>query len=105
MRAGIPNNTFRVCSGGGPRYPSTVRVGAYRWVRNPTYVSALLIVADEAWLFLSVELLLYAGLLAIAFHLFVVGYEERRLRVRFGEDYETYRRAVSRWIPHPPGAS
>src|ERR1017187_5348530 len=23
MRAGIPNNTFRVCSGGGPRYPST----------------------------------------------------------------------------------
>ena len=25
MRAGIPNNTFRVCSGGGPRYPSTIR--------------------------------------------------------------------------------
>jgi hypothetical protein len=24
MRAGIPNNTFRVCSGGGPRYPSTI---------------------------------------------------------------------------------
>ena len=25
MRAGIPNNTFRVCSGGGPRYPSTYK--------------------------------------------------------------------------------
>ncbi len=27
MRAGIPNNTFRVCSGGGPRYPSTLALG------------------------------------------------------------------------------
>ena len=30
MRAGIPNNTFRVCSGGGPRYPSTPWEAALR---------------------------------------------------------------------------
>ena len=34
MRAGIPNNTFRVCSGGGPRYPSTRSLGTCRdWRR------------------------------------------------------------------------
>jgi len=80
-----------------------VATGPYRWVRNPIYVSALLIVGGEAWLFLSVDLLLYAVALAVAFHLLVVGYEEPRLRARFGEDYETYRHTVARWIPHPPG--
>ncbi len=79
-----------------------VTVGPYRWVRNPIYIGALLIVSGEAWLFLSVDLLLYAAVLAVAFHLLVVGYEERRLRARFGEAYETYRRSVPRWVPRPP---
>jgi protein-S-isoprenylcysteine O-methyltransferase Ste14 len=79
-----------------------VAVGPYRWVRNPIYVAALLIVGGEAWLFGSVPLLLYAAVLAAGFHLLVTGYEERTLRVRFGEQYETYRRTVRRWIPRPP---
>ena len=29
----------------------------------------------EAWLFLSLQLLAYAGAMAILFHLFVIGYE------------------------------
>jgi len=82
-----------------------VAAGPYRWVRNPIYIGALLIVGGEAWLFLSVDLLVYAGALAVAFHLLVIGYEEPRLRARFGEQYEAYRRAVSRWIPHPPHAN
>jgi protein-S-isoprenylcysteine O-methyltransferase Ste14 len=82
-----------------------VAAGPYRWVRNPIYVAALLIVSGEAWLFLSVDLLLYAGGLAVAFHLLVIGYEEPRLRARFGEQYEAYRRIVSRWVPHPPRAT
>jgi protein-S-isoprenylcysteine O-methyltransferase Ste14 len=81
-----------------------VATGPYRWVRNPIYIAALLIVAGEAWLFLSPALLLYTAALAVAFHLFVVGYEEPRLRRRFGEQYGAYRRSVSRWIPHPPPA-
>lgn len=35
-------------------------------------------------------------------HLFVVLYEERTLRTRFGAAYELYRRNAWRWIPHPP---
>jgi protein-S-isoprenylcysteine O-methyltransferase Ste14 len=79
-----------------------IAAGPYRWVRNPIYIAALLIVSGEACLFLSAALLLYAAGLAVAFHLVVAGYEEPRLRARFGEPYEAYRRSVSRWIPHPP---
>jgi protein-S-isoprenylcysteine O-methyltransferase Ste14 len=79
-----------------------VAVGPYRWVRNPIYLSALLVVLGEAWLFLSWALLLYVGIMGVSFHLFVIGYEERTLRRRFGESYARYSRAVSRWVPRPP---
>ena len=79
-----------------------VAVGPYRWVRNPIYLAALLVVLGEAWLFLSLQLLLYAGVMAICFHLFVIGYEERTLRQRFGDAYLDYQRSVPRWLPHLP---
>ncbi len=81
-----------------------VAVGPYRWVRNPIYIAALLVVLGEAWLFLSPPLLLYSASMAIFFHLFVIGYEEPTLRRRFGETYEEYVRTVPRWIPRPPRA-
>lgn len=80
-----------------------VAAGPYRWVRNPIYLAALLIVLGQAWLFLSLPLLAYAGTMAVFFHLFVTGYEEPALRRRFGATYLRYRRAVPRWIPRPPG--
>jgi len=61
-----------------------VAAGPYGWVWNPIYIAALFIVLGEAWLFLSVGLLLYAGGLAVAFHLLVIGYEEPRLHAQFG---------------------
>ena len=79
-----------------------VATGPYRWVRNPIYIGALLVVLGEAWLFMSLPLLAYAGVMAVVFHLFVIGYEERRLRHRFGDTYLEYRRQVPRWIPRRP---
>ena len=79
-----------------------VATGPYRWVRNPIYIAALPVLLGEAWLFLSLPLLVYAVLAAIGCHLFVVVYEEPTLRKRFGVEYELYRRNVWRWIPHPP---
>src|ERR1700749_592713 len=35
--------------------------GPYRWVRNPIYLAALLVVLGEAWLFTSPRLLAYAA--------------------------------------------
>ena len=66
------------------------------------YLAALLIVLGEAWLFMSLRLLAYAGIMAVFFHLFVTGYEERTLARRFGGAYLEYRRMVPRWIPRPP---
>ncbi len=75
--------------------------GPYRFVRNPIYIAALLVVGGEAWLFASPRLLAYAGAMAVTFHLFVTGYEERKLSRSFGGSYTEYRRAVPRWIPRP----
>lgn len=79
-----------------------VAVGPYRWVRNPIYIAALLIILGEAWLFGSLPLLAYAGIMAVFFHLFVTGYEERTLSRRFGSTYLEYRQMVPRWIPGRP---
>lgn len=76
-----------------------VAVGPYRWVRNPIYIAALLVVFGEAWLFLSLPILKYGVAMAICFHLFVIGYEEQTLHRKFGEDYTEYRQTVPRWIP------
>jgi protein-S-isoprenylcysteine O-methyltransferase Ste14 len=81
-----------------------VAAGPYRWVRNPIYIGALLVVLGEAWLFTSLALLVYAGVMAACFHLFVIGYEERALSRRFGSTYQAYRQEVPRWIPRRPPA-
>lgn len=80
-----------------------VATGPYRHVRNPIYLAALLVVLGEAWLFMSLPLLEYAGAMAVFCHLFVTGYEERTLSRRFGSTYQEYRRTVPRWIPRRPG--
>jgi len=82
-----------------------VATGPYRWVRNPIYLAALLVVLGEAWLFMSPRLLVYAAAMAAFCHLFVTGYEERRLSRRFGDSYLEYRRTVPRWIPRRPRPS
>ena len=81
-----------------------VAVGPYRWVRNPIYISALLVVLGQAWLFMSLALLAYAGAMALCCHLFVAGYEEPSLRRRFGGTYAEYRRTVPRSDPAPATA-
>ena len=79
-----------------------IAAGPYRWVRNPIYLGALLVVLGEAGLFLAPWLLVYAAAMAVCCHLFVIGYEEPTLRRRFGGDYLDYQRSVPRWLPRPP---
>lgn len=73
--------------------------GLYRHVRNPMYVAVLALVLGQALLFSQLRLLLYAAAVWLLFHLFVLAYEEPTLRRSFPADYETYNRAVPRWIP------
>lgn len=74
--------------------------GLYRNVRNPMYLSVILILTGEAIFFLSGAVLIEAGIFFIFAHLFVTLYEEPNLRGQFGESYERYTQNVARWIPH-----
>jgi len=73
--------------------------GLYRFVRNPMYLGALLILLGHVLWFQSFRLLLYVAAITVAFNLFVVFYEEPFLRRRFGASYEEYCQRVPRWIP------
>lgn len=84
-----------------PTFPTErlVVTGPYRYVCNPIYIGVLSMIVGQALIFGGVAVLAYALCVALAFHLFVVWYEEPTLRRRFGEEYDTYAREVRRWRP------
>jgi protein-S-isoprenylcysteine O-methyltransferase Ste14 len=73
--------------------------GFYRYVRNPMYLAVAAIILGQALMFGQPVLLPYAAAFAVAVVAFVRQYEEPALRRQFGEQYETYRRAVPAWWP------
>src|SRR2546425_4842791 len=73
--------------------------GLYRYVRNPMYVAVVTTLTGEAIFFMSMPVLIEAGVFIILAHLFVTFYEEPALRRRFGDSYERYLQTVGRWIP------
>jgi len=78
-----------------------VVVGFYRHVRNPMYFGLALGWIGLWVVFGHANLIAIVSVLAIALgvHLFVILYEEPTLRRKFGAEYETYCRNVSRWWP------
>ena len=76
-----------------------VSTGVYRCSRNPMYVGVLLLVMGWSVYLSSPVLSVYTVFLAIGFHIRVVTYEEPRLELEFGEEWEKYKSAVSRWLP------
>jgi len=76
-----------------------VAVGPYRYVRNPMYVGAFLVLAGFGLFEESPAILLFILPWLLLAHLFVVIYEEPHLRATFGDTYAQYCRAVRRWLP------
>jgi protein-S-isoprenylcysteine O-methyltransferase Ste14 len=76
--------------------------GLYRYVRNPMYVAVGFTLLGEAILFSSINLVIYGLVFWLFAHLFVLIYEERALRRKFGPAYDDYLRRVPRWIPRSP---
>src|SRR5262245_8267909 len=76
-----------------------VVTGLYRYVRNPMYVGVVTVVLGQGLVIGSLAVLAYAAALLMTFHVFVMAYEEPKLRQTFGGEYERYCRNVSRWIP------
>jgi protein-S-isoprenylcysteine O-methyltransferase Ste14 len=75
-----------------------VTSGIYRLSRNPIYIAFLIFVlataiaANNAWLLLSIVVLL------VLLQFGVVRAEERYLSGKFGVEYDAYRRTVRRWL-------
>jgi len=76
-----------------------VTVGPYRYVRNPLNTGEVMLLLALAGWFASPAVFAYSLLAWLAFHLFIIRWEEPRLEERFGDRYSTYRATVGRWIP------
>jgi protein-S-isoprenylcysteine O-methyltransferase Ste14 len=63
------------------------------------YVACVSVLTGEAIFFESTALFIYAFVLFLIFHFWVLIYEEPTLRKKFGASYEEYCREVMRWLP------
>jgi protein-S-isoprenylcysteine O-methyltransferase Ste14 len=75
-----------------------VRRGLYRYSRNPMYVGVLTVIIGWAVLYRSAAVAAYSIAVALCFSVFVIFFEEPRLRKRFGIEYDQYRKEVPRWL-------
>jgi protein-S-isoprenylcysteine O-methyltransferase Ste14 len=84
-----------------PIYPTEHLIvgGTYRFVRNPMYLAVEALIVGQALALGAFNLIVYAAMFAVAFHLFVVWVEEPTLRRSFPKSYRKYSGAVGRWVP------
>ena len=75
-----------------------VVVGLYRYSRNPMYICVVLVLLGWAAAFGSFGLLVYAALVALAFHLRVVYGEEPWLAKKHDSAWQAYVSQVPRWF-------
>jgi protein-S-isoprenylcysteine O-methyltransferase Ste14 len=76
-----------------------VVIGLYRYVRNPMYVGVLATILGWSIIAGSPLMAAYAIVIATAFHLRVILYEEPTLERLFGPEWTRYRQSVNRWWP------
>lgn len=75
-----------------------VIAGLYKYSRNPMYVGVILMLIGEAVFFQSESLWIYSMLIFVVFHLFIVFFEEPRLKKDFGAEYDQFCNKVRRWV-------
>jgi protein-S-isoprenylcysteine O-methyltransferase Ste14 len=102
---GVLDSFARFALGGlgtpAPVFPTRhlVVTGLYRYVRNPMYVAVVMAILGQGLVFGSVALLGYGALVWLSFHLFVLLYEEPKLRRSFPAEYRLLCAGVPRWLP------
>ena len=79
--------------------------GPYRFVRNPMYLGGLTTLAGLGLFLHSGAVLIFSGAMFLAFHLFVIFYEEPVLERQFGASYVNYKATTHRWFPKWPARS
>ena len=73
--------------------------GFYRHVRNPMYLAVMALIMGQLLIFQHAALVAYGVALWCAFQLFIVYYEEPKLRSAYAESYQAYAAHVPRWLP------
>jgi protein-S-isoprenylcysteine O-methyltransferase Ste14 len=72
--------------------------GAFRYVRHPIYLAAILIFLGTA--ISTFSILSLAVLVAIiSFYDYISGYEEKVLEEKFGDEYRRYKNKTGKWLP------
>jgi protein-S-isoprenylcysteine O-methyltransferase Ste14 len=72
--------------------------GPYRYSRNPIYLGYTLLMVASGLMLGNGWLMIAAPIAAVMTTLIAIRYEELRLLVRFGVDFERYCKRTRRWI-------
>ena len=75
-----------------------VSTRAFRYVRHPLYLAALLTyfgMTASSFSLISLIVLIGIGF----FYNYIASYEEKLLEAKFGEDYRAYQRRTGKWVP------
>jgi protein-S-isoprenylcysteine O-methyltransferase Ste14 len=75
-----------------------VTTGPYRLSRNPMYIGVVIILLGWCLLWGSRTLLIYTVLVLCGFHVRVLLFEEPWASRQFGDQWQTYRARVPRWV-------
>jgi protein-S-isoprenylcysteine O-methyltransferase Ste14 len=75
-----------------------VRIGLYRYTRNPMYVAVAIILLGWVATYRFFPLAMYAVIVLIAFHLRVILGEEPWLARNHGDEWRRYAAEVPRWL-------
>ena len=73
--------------------------GPYRYMRNPMYVGALMVILGGGMILGSPSIIGLSIVFGLLAHVFVLLYEEPVLEKKFGDSYRAYCSAVNRWAP------
>jgi protein-S-isoprenylcysteine O-methyltransferase Ste14 len=76
-----------------------VASGPYRYVRNPMYVGAILVLIGAGLAMPSPSIVLLGFVFWVLTHILVLVYEEPVLQEKFGDAYAQYKTEVNRWLP------
>ena len=82
----------------GERPNAVLSRRAFRYVRHPLYLAAILFYLGLA---VSTASLFSLALLVIIvlFYSYIASYEEKLMEIKFGEDYVSYKKRTGKWIP------
>ena len=85
-----------------PRFPENashiVSSGIYRFTRNPMYLGMLVVLIAWMALLANVGTVVVLALFALYITRWQIVPEERALAEKFGAEYQTYCKAVRRWL-------